>query len=189
MIGIGTPDINLNYWKLRYGSMLGADEHSWGYSYHGRLHHKGETQLYGSKFDMGSIIGVHLDMFTGTLEYYLNRKPLGVAFHNLKQYNDLFPIVCSTTSNFSAKMVCAVSEELSLQLSCMSVIGKYPQLMKRFQSIPGLYKRLTERYFWLVAPAYDGKIFFVLYTSSELGIKFIINVYCQYIYFFILLAS
>jgi hypothetical protein len=34
-------------------------------------------QPYGPPYGRGSIIGVHLDMWKGTLQFYLNRKPLG----------------------------------------------------------------------------------------------------------------
>jgi hypothetical protein len=34
-------------------------------------------QPYGRPYGLGSIIGVHLDMWKGTLQFYLNRKPLG----------------------------------------------------------------------------------------------------------------
>lgn len=36
-------------------------------------------QPYGRPYGLGSIIGVHLDMWKGTLQFYLNRKPLGSA--------------------------------------------------------------------------------------------------------------
>jgi len=43
----------------------------------GYIQHKGKMQPYGPPYGRGSIIGVHLDMWKGTLQFYLNRKPLG----------------------------------------------------------------------------------------------------------------
>lgn len=43
----------------------------------GYIQHKGKMQPYGRPYGCGSIVGVHLDMWKGTLQFYLNRKPLG----------------------------------------------------------------------------------------------------------------
>jgi hypothetical protein len=43
----------------------------------GTIQHMGKMQPYGPPYGHGSIIGVHLDMWKGTLQFYLNRKPLG----------------------------------------------------------------------------------------------------------------
>ena len=49
------------------------------------MHHNGkEEKVYANlKWSEGTIIGVHLDRWRGTLEFYLNRKPLGIAFSNI----------------------------------------------------------------------------------------------------------
>lgn len=77
MIGVGTSKITLNERQYKFCSMLGFDDQSWGYSYRGIIQHDKMIRKYGSVFGLGSIIGVHLDMCTGTLEYFLNRKSLG----------------------------------------------------------------------------------------------------------------
>lgn len=44
----------------------------------GVKHHNGEQSAYGLRFDVsGTLIGVRLDMWRGTLEFFHNRKPLG----------------------------------------------------------------------------------------------------------------
>lgn len=80
MVGVGTCQVVPADWKLRFCSMLGWDAHSWGYSYKGRIQHNKMSRKYGLRFDLGSLIGIHLDMCAGTLEYYLNRKPLGKSY-------------------------------------------------------------------------------------------------------------
>lgn len=77
MIGVGTSKVILEDWQFKFCSLLGIDSESWGYSYHGSIQHNKLRRKYGIPFGLGSIIGVHLDMCNGTLEYFLNRISLG----------------------------------------------------------------------------------------------------------------
>lgn len=43
----------------------------------GQLHHKGSKVNFSSRFGQGSIIGVHLDNWHGTLSFYKNRRCIG----------------------------------------------------------------------------------------------------------------
>ena len=79
MVGIGTGDTNLDAFRHTFCSLLGRDAESWGLSYTGQLHHRGEFRKYSQKFGQGSIIGIHLDMWLGRLMFYKNRKPLGMS--------------------------------------------------------------------------------------------------------------
>ncbi|XP_051487927.1 SPRY domain-containing SOCS box protein 3 isoform X2 [Apus apus] len=74
MVGIGTSDVNLDKYRHTFCSLLGRDEDSWGLSYTGLLHHKGDKTSFSSRFGQGSIIGVHLDTWHGTLTFFKNRK-------------------------------------------------------------------------------------------------------------------
>ena len=58
-------------------------------------------------FDMGSIVGVHLNMSTGTLGFSLNREFLGIAFKIKDMFNDrhLFPIVKTDASCCVLKLI------------------------------------------------------------------------------------
>ncbi|TRY96561.1 hypothetical protein DNTS_007296 [Danionella cerebrum] len=77
MVGIGTCDVNLDKYRHTFCSLLGKDEDSWGLSYTGLLHHNGDKVSFSSRFGQGSIIGVHLDTWHGTLTFYKNRKCIG----------------------------------------------------------------------------------------------------------------
>lgn len=102
MVGVGTCDVNLDKYRHTFCSLLGKDADSWGLSYTGKinanatqelldtvvvksgdalfaglLHHKGKKMNFSSCFGQGSIIGVHLDTWHGTLTFFKNRKCIG----------------------------------------------------------------------------------------------------------------
>lgn len=77
MVGIGTPDASMAQVHDKFISLLGNDKQTWGLSYTGLFHHNGESHCYASRFGQGSIIGVHLDLWNGTLSFYKNKKHLG----------------------------------------------------------------------------------------------------------------
>uniref|UniRef100_A0A667X609 SPRY domain-containing SOCS box protein 3 n=1 Tax=Myripristis murdjan TaxID=586833 RepID=A0A667X609_9TELE len=80
MVGIGTSEVNLEKFKHSFCSLLGHDEDSWGLSYTGFLQHKGDKVKFSSRFGQGSIIGVHLDTWHGTMTFYKNRQCIGRCF-------------------------------------------------------------------------------------------------------------
>lgn len=148
MIGVGTSKIILADWKFKFCSLLGIDSESWGYSYHGNIQHNKLRRKYGTKFGLGSIIGVHLDMCSGTLEYFLNRKSLGIAFRGLKG-KELYPMVCSTAAQSAVRVTCCVSKESTLQMSCLERIMKHSALFNQYRKIPGLTRICDKQYFWM----------------------------------------
>ena len=79
MVGVGTEDLDLNKYKHKFCSLIGRDGDGWGLSYTGEVQHKGQRLAFSTKgvFGQGTIIGLHLDMWKGTLAFYKNRKPLG----------------------------------------------------------------------------------------------------------------
>ncbi|KAK0132522.1 SPRY domain-containing SOCS box protein 3 [Merluccius polli] len=117
MVGIGTSDINLDKYRHSFCSLLGKDLDSWGLSYTGLLHHKGDKMSFSSRFGQGSIIGVHLDTWHGTLTFFKNRKCIGVAateLHNKRFY----PMACSTAAKSSMKVIRSCFAPTSLQYLC-----------------------------------------------------------------------
>lgn len=121
MIGVGTNKVQLNSMKNCFCSFLGRDQESFGYSYLGYIQHSGETRNYGSCFGQGSLVGMHLDTWRGTLEFYLNRKPLGVAFTGLQNIQ-LYPMVCSTAAKSKMRLTYSCSLPVSLQIECLAAL-------------------------------------------------------------------
>lgn len=53
----------------------------------GLFQHKGDKVKFSSRFGQGSIIGVHLDMWHGTLTFYKNRHLIGMFFDVYMYFN------------------------------------------------------------------------------------------------------
>lgn len=77
MVGVGTANAEINNAGEIFCALLGRDRESWGFSYKGYLQHDGKTRTYGATFDRGNLVGIHLDAWSGTLQFFLDRKPLG----------------------------------------------------------------------------------------------------------------
>ncbi|CAG9773840.1 unnamed protein product [Ceutorhynchus assimilis] len=148
MIGVGTSKMTSEDCRFQFCSLLGKSAESWGYSYQGYIQHNNLKRKYGSEYGLGSIIGVHLDMCQGTLEYYFNRKPLGIAFKNLKD-KVLYPMVSSTAAQSSIRITCAISKAATLQMSCLNQIMNIPSVYNQYKLIPGLTKLYEKEFFWL----------------------------------------
>lgn len=83
MVGVGTQKADLTSTTESFCSLLGRDAESWGYSYRGYLQHNGQTKEYTACFKQGSLVGVYLDTWKGTLQFFLDRKPLGELSRNV----------------------------------------------------------------------------------------------------------
>ena len=88
MVGIGTAQVDLTNKTDDYCSFLGLSSESWGYSYTGVFYHKRKGTLYGSQFGKGSIIGLHLDTWHGTLSLYKNHGFIGMLVTFLDQIDN-----------------------------------------------------------------------------------------------------
>ncbi|XP_071868703.1 SPRY domain-containing SOCS box protein 3 [Bombus fervidus] len=144
MVGVGTSNVNLNSAERDFCSFLGRDNESFGFSYHGYIQHAGKKRNYGACFGQGSLIGVYLDTWRGTLEFFLNRKPLGIAFTGLKDFA-LYPMVCSTAAYSMMRLTHSCSVPASLSVSCLSVL-KSSHRTYLSTMIPGL-RYLTQSIF------------------------------------------
>lgn len=130
MIGFGTEQVDLCLSEYEFCSALGKDDQSYGFSYRGTTQHAGSFKYYSRKFTFGSIVGVYLDLFRGRVEFYLNRKPLSIAYSGLNLENRYYPMACSTSAKCQIKLMNSCSFAESLSLHCMKVISKYPSLVK-----------------------------------------------------------
>lgn len=77
MVGLGTNKFNMNDSQFKFTSLLGSNAESYGMSYHGAVSHDSKVMCDGIGFRKGNIIGMRLDMWQGTLQFYLDRKPQG----------------------------------------------------------------------------------------------------------------
>lgn len=138
MVGVGTAQVDLMANKYRFVSALGLDSRSWGYSYRGVAQHDNVSRLFGQKFGAGSIVSCHLDLFRGTLEFYLNRLPLGIAFRNLAVDGscEYYPMVSSTAAKSSVKLLNSSSFPECLQYQSMVAISRYPSVLNKLLRLP-----------------------------------------------------
>ncbi|KAK9530515.1 hypothetical protein VZT92_012011 [Zoarces viviparus] len=152
MVGIGTAEVNMEKFKFSFGSLLGHDEDSWGLSYTGHLQHKGDKVKFSSRFGQGSIIGVHLDTWHGTLTFYKNRHFIGVAATRL-QNKKFYPMVCSTAAKSSMKVIRACYTPTSLQYLCCARLRQMlpccPDVLNAIELPPGLRTVLHIQLGWV----------------------------------------
>ncbi|KAG5332211.1 SPSB3 protein, partial [Acromyrmex heyeri] len=136
MVGVGTANAELHNASERFCALLGQDRESWGFSYKGYLQHDGKTCKYGTTFGQDDLVGIHLDTWTGTLQFFINRKPLGVAFTKLNNII-LYPLISSTMAQCVMKLTYSCSISVSLQTTCLTVLSPWQKayLSKKF---PGL---------------------------------------------------
>ncbi|XP_069566288.1 SPRY domain-containing SOCS box protein 3a isoform X1 [Brachyistius frenatus] len=154
MVGVGTSDVNLDKYRHLFCSLLGKDADSWGLSYTGLLHHKGDKMNFSSRFGQGSIIGVHLDTWHGTLTFFKNRKCIGVAATEL-QNKRFYPMACSTAAKSSMKVIRSCSAPTSLlYLCCARLRQLLPDCIDTLDVLPlppGLRQLLHNKLGWVLS--------------------------------------
>ncbi|XP_029193032.1 SPRY domain-containing SOCS box protein 3-like [Acropora muricata] len=124
MIGVGTKKALLQTNDFEFVDLIGRDDQSWGLSYKGKIWHNGQKQQYCEPF-YDSTVGVLLDMDAGTLSYFMNRKPLGVAFTGLSgKATELYPIISSTSTLSEIELCDSTCRYVSLQDQCRMTIAK-----------------------------------------------------------------
>jgi len=153
MIGVGASTVDLNKYKSQFCSIIGKDTDSWGISYFGTLHHNGKTKEYTRKFERGSIIGCHLDLWKGTLSFYKNGEPLGIAFDGLLG-KKLYPLISSTAARTKMKLLCSYNTNFSLQYLCCKQISEnmnlYGESVANLPIPKGLKRYLSWRMDWVL---------------------------------------
>ncbi|XP_049615094.1 SPRY domain-containing SOCS box protein 3 isoform X1 [Syngnathus scovelli] len=126
--------------------------------YKGLLQHKGEKVDFSSQFGQGSIIGLHLDTWHGTLTIYKNRRCVGVAATRL-QNKKLYPMLCSTAAKSSMKVIRACYTPTSLQYLCCTrlrqILPDCPDVLSALELPPGLLALLRRRLGWVFSIMQD----------------------------------
>ncbi|XP_068633261.1 SPRY domain-containing SOCS box protein 3-like isoform X2 [Battus philenor] len=151
MVGVGTNKVNVPESQYRFTSLLGQDMESYGLSYKGSVRHNGTEMKESSGFCRGSIIGVRLDMWEGTLEFYINRQPQGIAFYNLRRHGSLYPMLCSTAAQSSLRLIYASSWRASLLVDAAKILATTVRNDSKLRLPPGLWHTLKS-HFWLTLP-------------------------------------
>ncbi|XP_050351350.1 SPRY domain-containing SOCS box protein 3-like isoform X1 [Nymphalis io] len=158
MVGLGTDKVDTTESQFKFTSLLGQNEESYGLSYTGAVRHNGMVARDSAGFCRGSIVGVRVDLWRGTLEFYLNRKPLGISFYNLRRHRALYPMVCSTAAQSSMRLIYAASWRASLLVDAAKVLAsaRPPGRPERPVRVPpGLWYTFRSQ-FWLTLPSEGG---------------------------------
>ncbi|CAH0692069.1 unnamed protein product [Spodoptera exigua] len=151
MVGIGTNKVNMSDSLFTFTSFLGRDGESYGLSYTGALRHDATVTRDNVGFCKGSIIGVKVDLWLGTLEFFLNRKSQGIAFYNLRRHQALYPMISSTAAQSSMRLIYAASWQASLLVDAAKTLASSVNGEASLFIPPGLRHTLKSQ-FWLTLP-------------------------------------
>ncbi|XP_028177769.1 SPRY domain-containing SOCS box protein 3-like isoform X1 [Ostrinia furnacalis] len=148
MVGLGSEKVNVSDFQFKFTSLLGLDTESYGLSYTGAVRHNASSSAESPGFCRGTIIGVRVNMWQGTLEFYLNRQAQGISFYNLRRHQELYPIICSTAAQSSMRLIYAASWRASLLVDAAKILAASVDQVKL---PPGLFYALRNQ-FWLTMP-------------------------------------
>lgn len=131
-VGVGTQNACYDSHESSFVKLLGKDRYSWGYSYVGQLQHNNENiaeseaklvSYTKQKWAYGSVVGVYLNRWQGTLAFYLDRQLLGIAFRDLPKTEELYPMLSSTAAKSKMSLTCAQSYPCNLAFECVKIIN------------------------------------------------------------------
>ncbi|XP_041978839.1 SPRY domain-containing SOCS box protein 3 isoform X2 [Aricia agestis] len=149
MVGLGTSKADMQKDRFKFTSLLGQDAESYGLSYRGSIKHDAKVSRESDGFCRGSIVGVRLDMWRGTLQFYVNRKPQGVCFYNMRRHSALYPMLSSTAAQSSMRLIYAASWQASLLVDAAKVLASS---VRQCNLPPGLLYTCKSQ-FWLTLPS------------------------------------
>lgn len=94
-------------------------------SYRGDLWHDGVCQEFCEPIFHRAVIGCHLNLYRGTLTYYMDGIELGVAFTDLANLGEhLYPMISSTATETELGLGARSCRYLSLQEKCFQAIKR-----------------------------------------------------------------
>jgi SPRY domain-containing SOCS box protein 3 len=116
----------------------GRDDQSWGLSYKGNTWHKGQPTRYCDPFyDQSTVIGVHLNLYTGTITFYKDGKSLGVAFKAIETAGkEFYPVICSTAINTELEVGIQTCRYSSLHEKCCLVVAQSVDMTRNIKYLP-----------------------------------------------------
>ncbi|XP_047040818.1 SPRY domain-containing SOCS box protein 3-like [Helicoverpa zea] len=147
MVGLGSQEVGESF--RDYTSYLGGNEHSFGLSYTGAICKNARVVEDCPGFCKGTIIGVMVDMFLGTLEFYLNREPQGLVFTGLGRHKTWYPMVCSTAAQSSLRLTYASSWTTSLLINAAKVLAASVTGRLLFNNLPPGLAATMKKEFWI----------------------------------------
>lgn len=161
MVGIGTAEADMNQVHDKFLSLLGNDNKTWGLSYTGLFHHNREAKDYSTRFGQGTVIGIHLDMWNGTLSFYKNKKHLGIASRGLKG-KTMYAMASSTAACSGMRIIRSCSFPSSLQFLCCTklreLIPDEKDVLREIDLPPGLRVFLENNLGWLFESRYTETV-------------------------------
>lgn len=149
MVGLGVGTMNIEESAYDYKSFLGNDSDSYGLSYSGAICHNATVTGDSAGFCKGTVVGVRVDMFMGSLEFYLNREPQGVSFNDLKRHDTLYPMICSTAAQTVMRLTYASSWSESLLVRAGKILASS---VSYIELPPGLAYTMINQ-FWMTLPS------------------------------------
>lgn len=158
MVGVCTDRFDSTAVCNSFVSALGMDSHSWGYSFHGKVQYQRDWFDCGVKFGKGSVVGVYIDRYAGTLQFFLNRKSLGFMFTNVGHCDvtsvAIYPAFCTTAANTCIRLITAISVPDSLQLRSAKSIANHLPFLRFSLAKPVI--RLAEQFPWQHYPPHPS---------------------------------
>ena len=137
MFGVGTKKARLHV--DAFINMIGEDDQSWGISHKGIAWHHGKSRYYTKPFreNEATTVGMLFEWDKGTLSYFKDGEPLGVAFTGLNRVNqELYPVVCSTAAKTEMALIRRRRLYHSLQDRCRATIISKLREEKQIDSLP-----------------------------------------------------
>ncbi|KAJ0176398.1 hypothetical protein K1T71_007577 [Dendrolimus kikuchii] len=153
MVGLGTNKVNISGSQFEFTSLLGQDEESYGLSYLGKVRHNAAVVKRTHGFCRGTIIGVKVDLWAGTLEFFINRKSQGISSHNLRRHQALYPMISSTAAQSSMRLIYSASWKASLLVDAARILGATVTEERKPRIPPGLWNTLKSQ-FWMTLPTH-----------------------------------
>jgi len=125
--------------------IAGCDKNSWGLSYKGNIWHKGQVTRYCEPFyEQNTIIGIHLNLYAGTITFYKDGKSLGIAFKNILTCDrEFYPMICSTAANTELEVGVQTCCYTKLQEKCCHLLAQsvYKTDDIELLPLPNLFKQ------------------------------------------------